>query len=141
DWREAAAGWLARRFHLETSALDPERHILPLNGTREGLFLALFVIVPEAKAGARPVVLIPNPFYQCYAAAVLASGAEPVFVPSRAENGFLPDYGALPQSVLERTAAAFVCSPSNPEGACADLAYWSKLFALADAYDFVVLAD
>lgn len=139
DWREAAAQWLMRRFGL--GQVDPERHLLPLNGTREGLFLALFVIVPEAKAGQRPVVLIPNPFYQCYAAAVLASGAEPVFVASRPESGFLPDYAALPSSVLERTAAAFVCSPSNPEGACANLAYWSNLLALADRHDFVVLAD
>ena len=141
EWREAAAFWLTRRFHLPVTAIDSERHLLPLNGTREGLFLALFTLVPEIKGGARPVVLIPNPFYQCYAAAALAAGAEPIFVPARAETGFLPDFHSLPDDVLRRTAAAYVCSPSNPEGACADENYWRALFALSERYAFTLLAD
>jgi aspartate/methionine/tyrosine aminotransferase len=140
DWRQAAAGWLNRRFHLN-GAIDAEKNVLPLNGTREGLFSVLFPIMPESKAGARPIVAMPNPFYQCYAAAALGSGAEPLCVPSLKENGFLPDFSGLPQATLERLAAVYVCSPSNPEGAVADEAYWQKLFQLAEQYDFVVLAD
>lgn len=138
EWRNAAAGWLKRRFGAE---VDAETQVLPLNGTREGLFLAPFAVTPEAKAGARPVILLPNPFYQCYAAAALACGAEPVFVRADAASGFLPDYAGLPKAVLERTAAAYLCSPSNPEGACADERYWRTLFALADRHDFTVFAD
>jgi aspartate/methionine/tyrosine aminotransferase len=141
EWRSAAATWLTRRFALKAGDIDPEKNLLPLNGTREGLFLALFTIVPESKAGARPIVLIPNPFYQCYAAAALAAGAEPVFVPTSAATGFLPDYGSLPKPILERTVAAYICSPSNPEGACASREYWSNLFALSEQHGFVVLAD
>ena len=139
DWREAASTWLTRRFGV--TGIDAEKNLLPLNGTREGLFLAPFIVTPETKAGARPAILIPNPFYQCYAAAALAVGAEPVFVPARAETGFLPDYAALPKELLDRTAAVYICSPSNPEGACASAEYWHTLFALADAHDFVVFAD
>jgi Aspartate/tyrosine/aromatic aminotransferase len=138
EWRLAAAGWLKRRFGAD---LDPEVQVLPLNGTREGLFLAPFIVTPEEKAGAKPVILLPNPFYQCYAAAIYAAGAEPVYVPATAATGFLPDYASLPVSVLCRTVAAYICSPSNPEGAVAGEAYWQTLFALADAYDFVVFAD
>jgi len=141
DWREAAAGWLRRRFALPTESIDPEKHLLPLNGTREGLFLAPFIVTPESKAGARPTILLPNPFYQCYAAAILSCGAEPVFVPATVETGFLPDFASLPKSVLERTVAAYICSPSNPEGACASAGYWRALFALADTHDFTVFAD
>jgi aspartate/methionine/tyrosine aminotransferase len=112
-----------------------------LNGTREGLFLAPFIVTPEKKAGGRPVILLPNPFYQCYAAAALAAGAEAVFVHANAGTGFLPDYAALPKSVLERTVAVYICSPSNPEGAAANESYWRNLFALADKYDFTVFAD
>lgn len=137
EWREAAGGWLKRRFAL--SSVDPE--VLPLNGTREGLFLAPFIVTPESKAGERPIILLPNPFYQCYAAAVLACGAEPVFVCADAASGFLPDFAALPKAILERAAAAYLCSPSNPEGACASEDYWRTLFALADEYDFTVFAD
>ena len=137
EWREAAAGWLKRRFALPN--VDPA--VLPLSGTREGLFLAPFIVTPETKAGGRPVILLPNPFYQCYAAAALSCGAEPVFVRADAASGFLPDYAALPKATLERVAAAYLCSPSNPEGACAGEDYWRTLFALADQYDFTVFAD
>jgi aspartate/methionine/tyrosine aminotransferase len=141
DWREAAAGWLVSRFGLPAKSIDPDKHVLPLNGTREGLFMAPFVVTPETKAGGRPAILIPNPFYQCYAAAALAAGAEAVFVPSTEKTGFLPDYASLPPALLERTAAVYICSPSNPEGACASPDYWRTLFALADKYDFTVFAD
>ncbi len=137
-WREAAASWLTRRFGVK---VDSEREVLPLNGTREGLFLAPFIVTPESKAGGRPAILLPNPFYQCYAAAILSAGAEPVFVPAHAASGFLPDFASLPNSVLGRTVAAYICSPSNPEGAVASEAYWRTLFALADRYDFNVFAD
>jgi aspartate/methionine/tyrosine aminotransferase len=140
-WREAASGWLRRRFALPETGIDPERHLLPLNGTREGLFLAPFIVTPETKAGARPAILLPNPFYQCYAAAALSVGAEPVFVRADAATGFLPDFASLPKFVLERTALAYICSPSNPEGAVAGESYWRTLFELADTYDFTVFAD
>ncbi|MBV9904092.1 MAG: aminotransferase class I/II-fold pyridoxal phosphate-dependent enzyme [Alphaproteobacteria bacterium] len=141
DWRDAAANWLTTRFKLSPGSIDPDKNLLPLNGTREGLFLALFTVMPETKAGKRPAVLIPNPFYQCYAAAALSAGGEPVFVPATAATGFLPDYASLPKELLERTAAVYICSPSNPEGACASEDYWRTLFALADQYGFAVFAD
>jgi aspartate/methionine/tyrosine aminotransferase len=137
-WRDAASGWLKRRFGVE---VDPERELLPLNGTREGLFLAPFIVTPESKSGGRPVILLPNPFYQCYAAAILSADAEPVFVRADAASGFLPDFAALPNNVLERTVAAYICSPSNPEGAVAGPEYLRTLFALADRFDFTVFAD
>jgi len=58
-----------------------------------------------------------------------------------ASSGFLPDFASLPKSILDRAAAAYVCSPSNPEGAVASEAYWKSVFALADAHDFTVFAD
>jgi aspartate/methionine/tyrosine aminotransferase len=131
---------LNRRFGLG-GAIDPEKNLLPLAGTREGLFSVLFPLMPLTKGGAMPVVAMPNPFYQCYAAAALGSGAEPLYVPSLKENGFLPDFASLPEATLERLAAVYICSPSNPEGAVADQAYWEKLFALAECHDFIVLAD
>ena len=140
-FRAAVAAWLSRRFSLPASAIDADRQIIPLNGSREGLFFAIPPLTPESKGGGRPVVLIPNPFYVTYPAAVLAAGAEPYYVPCRARTGFLPDFASVPKSVLERTVAAFFCSPSNPEGACASAADWRALFTLADTYDFTVLAD
>jgi aspartate/methionine/tyrosine aminotransferase len=133
----AMAAWVERRYGV---TLDPEREIMALNGTREGLFNSAIALCPEEKRG-RPVVLTPNPFYQVYAVAALAVGAEPVYVPATAATGFLPDYGALPAEVLNRTAIAYVCSPANPQGAVADAAYWRALITLAERYDFRIFAD
>ncbi len=136
--REAIAGWLGRRYGVE---LDPDSRIMALNGTREGLYNVAMALVPERKKGQRPVVLIPNPFYQVYMVAAISVGAEPVFVPATAETGHLPDYAALPPALLNRVAAAYVCSPANPQGAVADRDWWSTLLALAERYDFRVFAD
>lgn len=139
--RAACARWLMRRFAVPPGALDADTQILPLAGSREGLFYTLYALVPDEKAGGRPVVLVPNPFYGVYPAAVLAAGAEPYYVPSRRETGFLPDFACVPEDVLRRTVAAFYCSPSNPESACASEADWRRVFATADTYEFTVLAD
>ncbi len=139
--REAIAGWLIRRYGLSPGRADPDRCVLPLNGTREGLFMAALALCPERKAGGAPVVLLPNPFYQCYAAAALAAGAEPVYLPATEATGHLPDFDALPQAVLARTALAYLCSPANPQGAVASAAYWRDLLALAERHDFRILAD
>ena len=139
--RNAIAGWLTRRFSLPPTAINPDTMILPLNGTREGLFMATFVVVPETKNGVRPAVLLPNPFYSAYPSGALASGADPIYVNAERASGFLPDFAALPVETLNRTAAVFIASPSNPEGAVADLDWWRGLFALSDRHGFTILAD
>ena len=136
--RAACAGFLSRRYG---ATLDPDRAILPLNGTREGLFMACLALCPEAKNGGRPAVLLPNPFYQAYAAAALAAGAEPVYVDATAKTGHLPDFAALPRETLDRTAVAYLCSPANPQGAVASRGYWAGLLALAEKHDFRIFAD
>jgi N-succinyldiaminopimelate aminotransferase len=59
---------------------------------------------------------MPNPFYQVYAVAALAVGAEPVYVPATEATGDLPDYAALPGDILDRTAIAYICSPGQSAG-------------------------
>ena len=125
---------------MPAAAIDADAQILPLNGSRRTV-LRRFPLVPEAKGGGRPVVLIPNPYYSVYPSGTIAAGAEAYYVPARAATGFLPDFASVPKSVLRRTVGAFFCSPSNPEGACADEHAWRGLFELADEYDFTVLAD
>ncbi|RVT82128.1 aminotransferase class I/II-fold pyridoxal phosphate-dependent enzyme [Rhodobacteraceae bacterium CCMM004] len=135
--REAICGWVGRRYGV---ALDPQSQVMALNGTREGLFNAAVALCPEA-GGRPPVVLTPNPFYQVYAVAALAMGAEPVYVPATRETGFLPDYAGLPTDLLDRTEIAYLCSPANPQGAVADEEYLRDLLALAERHDFRVFAD
>ncbi|MCT2540925.1 aminotransferase class I/II-fold pyridoxal phosphate-dependent enzyme [Sedimentimonas flavescens] len=133
----AISAWLKNRYRADVA---PER-IMALNGTREGLFNAAVALCPETKNGAKPVVLIPNPFYQVYAVATATVGAEAVFVPSTESTGFLPDYAGLPAEVLDRTAIAYLCSPANPQGAVASREYLKTLLALAEKHDFRIFAD
>ena len=137
DLLAAISGWIRRRHGIE---VEPAR-ITALNGTREGLFNAALALCPETKAGQRPAILIPNPFYQVYAVAAAAVGAEPVFVPATEATGFLPRYGDLDPAVLDRVAIAYLCSPANPQGSVADNAYLEDLIALADRHDFLVFSD
>lgn len=138
ELRGAIADWLDRRYGL---SVDPDTQVMSLNGTREGLYNAGMALCPETKAGARPVVLLPNPFYQVYIVSALSVGAEPVLVPATAETGHLPDFASLPEEVLDRTALCYICSPANPQGAVADEAYWRALVALAEKHDFQILSD
>ena len=86
-------------------------------------------------------MLIPNPFYQAYAAAAAASGAVPHFLASIPERGFLPDLDAIDAGILKRTVALYLCSPSNPQGAVASSAYLAQAIALARRHDFLLFAD
>ncbi len=139
-WRAAVRGWLGRRYGAPEAWFAADGAILPLNGTREGLYMAIMANTPESKAGGRPAVLLPNPFYQCYAAAALSAGAEPIYLSATDETGHLPTLD-LPDPLLRRTSAFFVCSPANPQGAVASLDYWTRLLTLAERYDFIVFAD
>jgi len=135
---QAASDWVARRYGV---MLDPDSRIMALNGTREGLYNAMMALCPEVKREKRPVVLLPNPFYQVYMVAALSVAAEPVFLNATQETGYLPDFGAVPAEVLDRVAVVYLCSPSNPQGAVADRAYWADLIGLAERHDFRIFAD
>ena len=140
-FREAVVDWLTRRYRLPEGALDPERHVLPCAGTKEALFMIAQVVVPERKAGRTPAVLLPNPFYNVYFGAAAIAGAEPVLLSVSAATRHLPALDELSPELLERTAAFYLCSPSNPQGAAADLPYLQRLIALARRYDFVLIVD
>ena len=141
EFRLAVADWLTRRYQLDPDLVMPDQHILPLSGTREGLYMVAQIAVPQSKAGTQPAILIPNPFYQCYAAAAAGAGAEAVYLPALQENGFLPDYAAQDGALLDRTAMAYLCSPANPQGTMATLDYLVELIRLARERDFVLVLD
>ncbi len=140
-FREAVAGWLERRYAL-AAPLDRAAGVLPLNGSREGLFFAAVEAVRAAgpRAG-RPAVLLPNPFYQVYAAGAEAAGAQAVMLPAGPETGFLPDIDAVAPDLLERTVAVFFASPANPQGAVASLEAWTALIAASRRHGFMLFAD
>ncbi len=134
----AISDWLTRRYSV---SMDASSQIMALNGSREGLFNSCLALCPEQKNGRKPNVLIPNPFYQVYAVATMMANAAPIFVSAHQQNGFLPDYASLDETVLNDTAIAYICSPSNPQGAVATRDYWADLIVLAEKHDFYIFAD
>ena len=138
ELREAIANWASRRFRLHAGLLDPEKNILPVNGTREALFSFAHCMV-DAKPDA--LVLMPNPFYQIYEGAAFLAGAKPYYLNSTAETGFIPDYDAVPEDIWQRCQLLYICSPGNPTGAVLGYEVLHKLIGLAAKYNFVLASD
>ncbi|MBF0160853.1 MAG: succinyldiaminopimelate transaminase [Magnetococcales bacterium] len=138
--QRAIASWLEKRFQLGHGTLDPNRHLLPVNGTREALF-SIAQAVTNSHGAEKPFIVMPNPFYQIYEGAAYMAGAQPVYVPCTADCGFIPDYHALPPAILQRTALLYLCSPGNPTGAVFSLEALQHLIELAHRYHFVLAAD
>ncbi len=147
EFRKAVEDWLNWRYDLGGLPLG-EKNILPLNGTREGLFHACVGARDWARSHfgkdtSNAAVLLPNPFYHTYKGAAAAIDAEQIFLNGTAETGFLPDLDELAgeTELLDRTIAFFYASPANPQGNIADIATWKKLIALARKHKFLILAD
>jgi len=138
ELRQATANWAEKRFHLSKSSLDSENNILPVNGTREAIFSFTQALVDRSK---NPIIISPNPFYQIYEGATYLAGADLHLLPTLQENGFIPDYDAVPESVWKRCQIVFLCSPGNPTGAVTPLSTLKKLISLADKYNFIIASD
>ncbi len=136
--REAIVAWCTRRFGLPEGTLDPERHLLPVSGSREALFAFTQAAINRSRDA---LVAMPNPFYQIYEGAALLAGAEPHYLACTTDSGFQPDFEAVPDKVWKRCQLLFVCSPGNPTGAVLDQATLVHLLELAERHDFIVASD
>ncbi|ONF43829.1 succinyldiaminopimelate transaminase [Marinobacter lutaoensis] len=137
--REAMADWASRRFLLAPGSLDPARHVIPVNGTREAIFSLVQAVVDGSAPGA--TVVSPNPFYQIYEGAALLAGATPVYLACRADRGFIPDFDSVPERIWRDCQLLFLCSPGNPSGAVIPREILAQVIDLADRYDFIIASD
>lgn len=138
--RQSMAAWLEKRFALPQASIDPERNILPVNGTREALFSFTQALIDrEAVAeGRKGLAILPNPFYQIYEGAVFLAGAMPYYMESQ---GIQPDFDAIDEATWSQCQLLFICTPNNPTGSLLSLATLKKLILLAEKYDFVIASD
>ena len=134
--KQAITGWLERRYQLR--GLDPNQHVLPVNGSREALFAFAQTVIDPLQ---NQWVISPNPFYQIYEGAALLAGGRTYLLPQEAEEGFACDWSSVPAEVWAKTALLFVCSPGNPTGSVIDLVQWKQLFELSERYGFVIASD
>lgn len=140
ELRLAIAQWLSRRFNIPEQAFDADRHVLPVSGTREALF-SIAQCVINTHVDEKPIVIMPNPFYQIYEGAALLAGAEPYFVNTTEATGYLPDYASVPEAIWQRCQLLYICSPGNPSGAVMSQADFETVLNLAEKYDFLIASD
>ena len=138
ETRASFAAWLERRFNVRVSS---DTMVLPVNGTREALFSFVQAMASTGGTQSKPVVAMPNPFYQIYEGAALLAGAEPVFLNTVAAGRFQPDLDGVPAEIWRRCEVLFLCSPGNPTGAVLSLEFLRHALKLAEKYDFVIASD
>lgn len=139
ELRAAVANWLSRRFNVPSELIDPETQVLPVNGTREALFSFAQCVIDTTKAA--PVVIMPNPFYQIYEGAALLAGAEPYYLNTLEDSGYLPDFDTVPDEIWQRCQLIYICSPGNPTGSVMERSSHEKLLRLAEKHDFIIASD
>ncbi len=130
---EAFAAWFQRRFDVR---LTPERDILPLLGSKEGL-----AYVGAAVLNAGDISLIPDPYYPVYVTASTTIGAIPHMLPLREQNGYLPDLESIPADVLAKARLLWLNYPNNPTAACADRAFFEHAVDFAHRHNLAIIHD
>lgn len=133
ELRQAIVAWFARRFDV---ALDPQREVLPLIGSKEGL-----AHLPLAIVNPGDVALIPDPTYPVAPTAVALAGGASYPLPLRPERGWLPDLAGVPADVLARARTLWLNYPNNPTGATADLDFYAEAVAFARRHDLLIISD
>ncbi len=133
ELREALAGDLQRRYGV---AYDPATEIVITVGVSEALAATLAAVVdPEDE------IVIAEPTYVAYVPDIIFAGGTPVFVQSRADDGWQIDPDAVEAAVTPRTKALFIGFPNNPTGAVLEPDRLRALAAIAERHDLLVISD
>jgi LL-diaminopimelate aminotransferase len=133
ELRQAMAAWYERRFGV---ALDPDREVVPLIGSKEGLgHIPLCFIDPG------DVALVPDPGYPVYPVSVQLAGGDVYDVPLSEERDFIPDLAAIPVDVASRAKLLWLNYPNNPTGAVAGMDFFERAVAFAKRFDVPLVHD
>ena len=133
--REAISSWFISRFETR---LNPDTQVLPVNGTREGLFsIAQSVLSGRANSS----VGMPNPFYQIYEGAALLAGSTPFFFNHETTNGNKPNFKDVDHLAWQQCDLLYVCSPANPSGYILSDEESKWLLEKSMEHDFVIISD
>lgn len=133
SFRQAVAGWFARRFGVQ---LDPRTEIVSLLGSKEGIAHIAFCFLDPGD-----VSLVPDPGYPVYSIGAILAGGEPYQMPLLESNGFLPRLEDIPEEKARRAKLLFLNYPNNPTGATADRDFFRKVIEFARQYDILVCHD
>jgi aspartate/methionine/tyrosine aminotransferase len=131
--REAISKWYQQWYRV---SLDPTTEILPLIGSKEGI---LHICMAFLNKGDR--VLVPDPGYPTYSAAVSLAGGKPVTYSLKSSNQFEPDLNSIPKDTLRKTKLMFINYPHMPTGRAGNLSLFRRLVEFADKNDILLVHD
>lgn len=128
---DSIKSYLFNRFDLDVKSSQ----IIPTFGTREVLFnFPQFLLFDKPS----PVMAFPNPFYQIYEGAAIASRAKVIHLELCKENNFLPK---IDRDKLQDVDLVILNSPNNPTSSVMGFDDMKEWIELALEYDFVLLND
>jgi aspartate/methionine/tyrosine aminotransferase len=129
--KDAMINFISKRFNVDLSYDE----IIPTFGTREVLFnFPQFALFDKQN----PTIAFPNPFYQIYEGAAIASRAKVIHMDMTKENNFLVD---LTQKQLEECDLVILNYPNNPTSATITQEELVKWVKRALEYDFILIND
>ena len=132
-YRKAIASYYENRFEVD---LDPEKEVIGLIGSKEGLFNLSQVLLNPGD-----IVFVPDPSYPVYQASGIIAGAEVYPLPLLAENDYLPDLDAIPEEIAQRGKLLWLNYPNNPTGAIAPMRFLEKAVIYAQRYGWIIAHD
>ena len=133
EFRVSVAQYYERRFGVK---LDPEKQVLPLLGSKEGI-----VNLSLAYLDRGDVALVPDIGYPAYSMGALLANGEVEWLPIREENAYLPDMSTLPVDVLKRAKLVWVNYPNNPTGATAERDFYQHMVDYCRAHNILLASD
>ena len=132
-FRKAVAGWYAQRFGVK---LDPEKEVVALIGSKEGIAHLPWVYLDEGD-----VALIPSPGYPVYRITTLLAGGTPYILPLKEERAFRPDLDNIPEEARRKAKICFINYPNNPTGAHGDDGLYERAVRLGRENDILICHD
>jgi len=133
ELRQAIAEWYKRRFGI---MLDPNKEVLPLIGSKEGIGHVSFCFINRGD-----VALVPDPGYPVYSMSTILAGGDPHYMPLSDKNDFLPDFEAIPERIAAKAKLLWLNYPNNPTGAVAELDFFEKAVGFAKKHNLAICHD
>ena len=102
---------IAKKYKEDYGVEINPGQILVSSGSSLALYIAIRILAP---AGSE--IIVTDPCYACYENMIRLSGAEPIPIPLKLEEGFQLDMSKVRASITKRTKAILINSPMNPTG-------------------------
>jgi aspartate/methionine/tyrosine aminotransferase len=133
EFRESIANFYLNHYRV---TLDPEKNVLPLIGSKEGItHISMAFLNPGDE------VLLPDPGYPTYTSVTKLTGARPVFYELTSKHDYQPDFDKLEKLVTPKTKLMWVSYPHMPTGAKPERNTFSKLKSFAKTHNILVIND